>query len=122
MTNQVYNVLRKKHKVDKKMQKDYFTETDFIKIFNRVLSKLQDYDVEKNMVVTTKTFLHEDLRLDSLDVMAIIIELESKYKIMTPDSMHDKIKTVGDMYKMFTYALVNQNKQNVIQKDLQNSK
>ena len=104
------------------MQKNYFSETDFIKIFNRILSKLQDYDVEKNMVVTTKTFLHEDLRLDSLDIMAIIIEFESKYKIMTPDSMHDEIKTVGDMYKMFTYALTNQNKQNVIQKNIQNVK
>ncbi len=104
------------------MQNNFFSEKNFIKSFIRTLSRLQDYDYEKKMVITSKTYLFEHLRLDSLDVMMIIVDLENKYGVKTPDEKHEKIKTVEDLYKLFATALVNKTKQNMIQNHFQETK
>lgn len=104
------------------MQQDYFSETNFIKSFTRILSRLQNYDYAKKMVITSQTYLYEQLDLDSLDVMMAIIDLEKKYGVRTPDENHEKIQTVGDLYKLFATCLVNKNKQNMTQSYVQKVK
>lgn len=94
------------------MQKNSFSEKEFNEIFKRALYQISAYNIGQKLDIKPNTYLREDLRLDSLDIMRIIIELETKYNIRTPDDKHDKIDTVGDMYKMFSNSLIARNQAN----------
>lgn len=43
--------------------------------------------------------LVEDLKADSLDVVAMVMEMESEYDIQIPDEDLPKLKTVADAVK-----------------------
>ena len=45
--------------------------------------------------------LHEDLGLDSLDVMEIIMECERELNVRIPDSMCVGLKVKEDLYRLF---------------------
>lgn len=47
--------------------------------------------------VTRTTRFQEDLSGDSLDTVEFVMELEDTFSIEIPDSMAEKIKTVGDV-------------------------
>lgn len=47
--------------------------------------------------VTRATRFQEDLNGDSLDTVEFVMELEDAFGIEIPDSMAEKIKTVGDV-------------------------
>lgn len=47
--------------------------------------------------VKMETRFQEDLSGDSLDTVEFVMELEDAFNIEIPDSMSEKIKTVGDV-------------------------
>jgi len=47
--------------------------------------------------VTRATRFQEDLNGDSLDTVEFVMELEDAFSVEIPDSMAEKIKTVGDV-------------------------
>jgi acyl carrier protein len=47
--------------------------------------------------ITRATVLQNDLGGDSLDAVELIMELEDAFGIEIPDSVAEKIKTVGDV-------------------------
>ena len=47
--------------------------------------------------VTPEKRLEEDLKADSLDVVALVMDLEQEFSIEIPDEALVEIKTVGDI-------------------------
>ena len=47
--------------------------------------------------IKTESRLVEDLKADSLDVVAMVMEMESQYGIQIPDEDLVKLKTVADV-------------------------
>jgi len=48
-------------------------------------------------IVTPEKRLEEDLKADSLDVVALVMDLEQEFSIEIPDEALVEIKTVGDI-------------------------
>lgn len=46
--------------------------------------------------VTRKTSFVEDIGADSLDIVELVMELETEFGIQIPDTDAEKIKTVGE--------------------------
>ena len=46
--------------------------------------------------IKPETRLVEDLKADSLDVVALVMEMESRYGVEIPDDDLPNLKTVGD--------------------------
>ncbi|MBR6010457.1 MAG: hypothetical protein IKP35_03520 [Alphaproteobacteria bacterium] len=87
------------------MRKNILSESEFYIAFKRALYNLTDYDVKPNMVISPKTYLHEDLNLDSLDIVGITYELEQKYNVAILDENYSKLQTVNDFYKWFSHKV-----------------
>lgn len=97
--------------------KDYIlSENNFNKTLERALYRISAYNIGQKLVIKPESYLREDLRLDSLDIMRVIVELEAKYSIRTSDERHEKIATVRDLYNLFKDTLNAKNHADMEQK------
>ncbi len=58
--------------------------------------------------ITLETHLIKDVGLDSLDIMDVIMKLESRFNIEISDSAASNMKTVGDIVIYVRSALGNE--------------
>lgn len=101
------------------MRKNILSESEFYIAFKRALYNLTDYDVKPNMVISPNTYLHEDLNLDSLDIVGITYELEHKYNININFDRVSDFQTVNDVYKSVITALTNKNREIAVSQQTQ---
>ena len=67
-------------------------------IFEKVKSILEEQmDLGDDIEITMDTSFVEDLEADSLDVVELIIAIESEFNISVEDEDVENIKTVGDV-------------------------
>lgn len=70
---------------------------EFDKIVDMVAEYLSDsLDMEKE-TITAETNIQEDLDIDSIDLVDLIMAIESEYSIEIPDEDFEDLKTVGDV-------------------------
>lgn len=67
------------------------------KIFNQVRDIIEDLLGLQPNEVTIDSNLEEDLGADSLDVLEMILYIESEFKLIIPDEEAVKLKTVQDI-------------------------
>lgn len=60
----------------------------------KYLAERFEYDYDK---IDEKTKIKDDLGADSIDIIEILMMLESDYNIVIPDEKASEIKTVGDV-------------------------
>jgi acyl carrier protein len=65
-------------------------------VFEAVVGLLAQFKREE-ATITRDTDIAEDLRLDSLAVMDLMMELEDKFDVSIPLNMVAEIRTVGDL-------------------------
>ena len=58
-----------------------------------ILARSLDVDIE---TLSADTKIAEDLGADSLDIVEILMDIESEYGIEIPDEDIESIKTIGD--------------------------
>ena len=67
-------------------------------IFEKVKSILEEQmDISSGLEITMDTSFVEDLEADSLDVVELIMAIESEFNISVEDEDVENIKTVGDV-------------------------
>ena len=66
-------------------------------MLNEIAKLLKDAGVKKQITLQTK---FKDVGLDSLDLMELVINAESKYNLRVPDDKLVDIKTVADLIKV----------------------
>ncbi len=64
-------------------------------VINELVSNL-NLDVEQ---INDDVRFKEDLKLDSLDLVEIVMDIEDKYEITLDDEVAANIKTIGDLFK-----------------------
>lgn len=70
---------------------------EFDKIVDMVAEYLSEsLDMEKE-TITAETNIQEDLDIDSIDLVDLIMAIESEYSIEIPDEDFEDLKTVGDV-------------------------
>jgi len=62
----------------------------------KVIAKRLDKNEQE---ITPEAAFIEDLGADSLDVVELVMDLESEFEIEIPDEDSEKIRTVGDAVK-----------------------
>ncbi len=67
--------------------------------FNEMKQVIVDKLGVKPEDVKMEASFANDLGADSLDIVELVMELESKYEITIPDDMAQKLQTVGDAAK-----------------------
>ena len=70
-------------------------ETNFAKICEAIAEQL-DIPVEE---ITMESRFAEDLKADSLDLVELVMDLESDFGVEIPDDELPSIHTVGDILK-----------------------
>lgn len=66
-------------------------------MLNEIAKLLKNAGVKKQITLQTE---FKDLGLDSLDLMELVINAESKYNLRVPDHKLMDIKTVDDLIKV----------------------
>ncbi len=66
-------------------------------IFERVKSIIVDRLGVEEGEVTMDASIKDDLGADSLDIMDLVLELETEFKMEISDEQAEKISTVGDV-------------------------
>lgn len=59
-----------------------------------IIAKQLDLDAE---TISPESRLIEDLHADSLDIVELVMDMESEFDVQIPDDQLPKIKTVGDI-------------------------
>ncbi len=59
-----------------------------------IIAKQLDLDAE---TISPDSRLIEDLHADSLDIVELVMDMESEFDVQIPDDQLPKIKTVGDI-------------------------
>lgn len=49
--------------------------------------------------MTSHTRLREDLKVDSLELVELVMEIEASLGIVIPDQDYERIRTVGDLLR-----------------------
>jgi acyl carrier protein len=70
-----------------------------IPVFDKVKDALASQFEIDAATITEKTDIAEDLGADSLDLVELIMELESEYEISVTDESIYACKTVGELVK-----------------------
>jgi acyl carrier protein len=58
--------------------------------------------VAASRAITPTDHIQKDLGLDSLGVMELVSDVETRFNVSIPSEMFDKIETVGDVAKAVT--------------------
>jgi len=67
-------------------------------IFDKVKALIEEQmDISSNVEITMDTSFVEDLEADSLDVVELIMAIETEFDISVNDEDVENIKTVGDV-------------------------
>lgn len=66
---------------------------DFEKV-REIIAKQLDMEAA---AITPESKLIEDLHADSLDIVELVMDMESEFDVQIPDEQLPKIKTVGDI-------------------------
>lgn len=65
-------------------------------IFDRVKSVIVDQLGAEEDAVTMEASFIDDLGADSLDIVELVMGLETEFELEIPDEQSENIKTVGD--------------------------
>ncbi len=77
-------------------------------IFERIQRVLvESFEIEEHKV-TLEAHLYEDLDLDSLDAIDLAVQLSSEADIKLEEEEMKTIRTIGDIVRIGTKALVNE--------------
>ena len=71
-------------------------EREDVAVFEQVVNLLETFRKADN-VITRETDISQDLKLDSLAVMDLMMELEEKFDVTIPLNLVAEIRTVGDL-------------------------
>jgi acyl carrier protein len=71
-------------------------EREDVAVFEQVVNLLEPLRKADN-VITRETDISQDLKLDSLAVMDLMMELEEKFDVTIPLNLVAEIRTVGDL-------------------------
>ena len=71
-------------------------EREDVAVFEQVVNLLEPFRKADN-VINRETDISQDLKLDSLAVMDLMMELEEKFDVMIPLNLVAEIRTVGDL-------------------------
>ena len=76
-----------------------------IEITSKIKEIIDDHLIEYLGEFDEKALLIEDLRIDSLTIDEILIDLEDTFNIKIPDIDAEKLKTVGDLIRYIEVRL-----------------
>ena len=77
-------------------------------IFERIQRVLvESFEIEKQKI-TLQAHLYEDLDLDSLDAIDLAVQLSAEANIKLEEEEMKTIRTIGDIVKIGTKALVDE--------------
>lgn len=71
-------------------------EREDVAVFEQVVTLLEPFR-KVNSVITRETDISQDLKLNSLAVMDLMMELEEKFDVTIPLNLVAEIRTVGDL-------------------------
>ncbi|MFZ5790341.1 MAG: acyl carrier protein [Pseudomonadota bacterium] len=71
-------------------------EREDVAVFEQVVALLEPFR-KADSTITRETDIAQDLRLDSLAVMDLMMELEEKFDVTIPLNLVAEIRTVGDL-------------------------
>ncbi|QEX17076.1 hypothetical protein FRZ44_23720 [Hypericibacter terrae] len=71
-------------------------EREDVAVFEQVVNLLEPFRKADN-VINRETDISQDLKLDSLAVMDLMMELEEKFDVTIPLNLVAEIRTVGDL-------------------------
>lgn len=71
-------------------------EREDVAVFEQVANLLEPFRKADN-VITRETDISQDLKLDSLAVMDLMMELEEKFDVTIPLNLVAEIRTAGDL-------------------------
>lgn len=66
-------------------------------IKNDIIKKLQKITPKK----ITENSLISDLKIDSLDLVELVVDIEKQYNVSIPDEKLNSIKTINDIFVVF---------------------
>lgn len=66
-------------------------------IKNDIIKKLQKITTKK----ITENSLISDLKIDSLDLVELVVDIEKQYNVFIPDEKLSSIKTINDIFVVF---------------------
>ncbi len=58
---------------------------------------LQEYSGDYNLKITSETSLASDLKINSLDLINLLLIIEDEFGVKIPDSALVDFKTIGDV-------------------------
>lgn len=53
-----------------------------------------------NVRISDASSLKDDLKIDSADMVELVLELEGRFKILVPDAAMDEVKTMGQIVRL----------------------
>lgn len=71
-------------------------EREDVAVFEQVVNLLEPFRKADN-AINRETDISQDLKLDSLAVMDLMMELEEKFDVTIPLNLVAEIRTVGDL-------------------------
>jgi acyl carrier protein len=64
-----------------------------------LIQLIQLHQGKDDLVITKETNFSDDLRMDSLEIVELIIEIEKNFGIQIPDEEIESSQTFGDLLK-----------------------
>jgi acyl carrier protein len=64
-----------------------------------LIQLIQLHQAKDDLVITKETNFSDDLRMDSLEIVELIIEIEKNFGIQIPDEEIESSQTFGDLLK-----------------------
>ncbi len=70
------------------------TREEYSSKIKAIVAEQLNYDIEK---LTDNTLFVEDLNADSLELVELIMALETEFDVEVPEDAVEKIKSIGDL-------------------------